>query len=56
MGSKTFAQALTDPVLIGVPFACLGGAASVEVEWFRARKLVDPEPSVTLLSEEPFGG
>ena len=53
-----FSQPLSDPVLIGIPAANLGAgaSASVNVDWFRVRKLVEPEPSVIVDAEEagPF--
>lgn len=50
-----FSQPLVDPVLIGIPACNLdpGKQASVNVAWFRVRKLVEPEPSVTIDAEEP---
>jgi len=54
---QTFAQPVADPVLVGIPFSTdSGGDGWVDIDWFRARKVVDPEPTVTLGSVEtgPF--
>lgn len=53
----TFAQALVDPVMVGIPACTLNSAqGTVSVDWFRARKLVAAEPSTQVLAEEagPF--
>lgn len=54
----TFGQPLIDPVLVGIPACNLdtGSDATVVVDWFRVRKLVAAEPSVTVDAEEkgPF--
>jgi hypothetical protein len=44
---------LTDPVMLGVPFANIsGGSGSVDTDWIRIRKRVSPEPTVQLGAEE----
>ncbi len=49
-----FSTELSDPLLVGIPLATReqSGDGFVEVEWFRVRRLVDPEPSVELSGEE----
>jgi len=52
-----FTEQLSDPVLVGIPFATNGGGEGwVDIDWFRLRTFVSPEPAVELGSEEtaPF--
>lgn len=55
LGAETsFSGVLPDAVLIGIPLANLsGGKGWVEVDWFRARLLLEPEPELSEQPEEP---
>jgi len=55
LGSETqFTGSLPDSLLIGIPLANMSSSKGfVEVDWFRARTLVEPEPAVTEQLEEP---
>jgi len=53
----TFAQALVDPILVGIPACNMNsGTGTVTTQWMRVRKLVENEPIVTMIGEEvgPF--
>jgi len=54
LGSQiSFSGGLSDPVRLGVHLAGLSSSSHwVEVDWFKVRKYVDPEPSASLGSEE----
>ncbi|MCK6587794.1 MAG: DUF2341 domain-containing protein [Polyangiaceae bacterium] len=49
----TFGTALSPSVLVGIPVCNIHGSdVTVSVDWFRVRRLVNPEPTVALLPEE----
>ncbi|MFZ0965746.1 MAG: DUF2341 domain-containing protein [Candidatus Bathyarchaeia archaeon] len=54
LGSQiSFSGGLSDPVRLGIHLAGLSSSTHwVEVDWFKVRKYVDPEPSTSLDSEE----
>jgi hypothetical protein len=56
LGSQiSFSSGLSNPVRLGIHLAGLSSSAHwVEVDWFKVRKYVDPEPSVSVGSEEPY--
>lgn len=44
---------MTDPVLVGIPIANIsGGSGHVDVDWFRVREAVLPEPKAVMGEEE----
>jgi hypothetical protein len=50
----TFLAPLSPTILVGIPVANVSpGSVTVTVDWFRIRRLVDPEPKASLLPEEP---
>jgi hypothetical protein len=49
----TFVTPLSETVLVGIPVCnLLADDVTVSVDWFRVRRLIDPEPTTTLLPEE----
>jgi hypothetical protein len=49
----TFLAPLSPTILVGIPVANVSpGSVTVTVDWFRIRRLVDPEPKASLLPEE----
>lgn len=50
----TFGTALSPAILVGIPVANIHASdVTVSVDWFRVRRLVSPEPTTSLLPEEP---
>lgn len=49
-------EPLDDPVLVGIPFSNSDNTAPgwVDVDWFRARLAIQPEPTVTVGDEQPM--
>ena len=56
LGSQiSFSGGLSDPVRLGINLSGLSSSSHwVEVDWFKVRKYVDPEPSTSLGSEESY--
>lgn len=56
LGSEiSFSGGLFEPVRLGIHLAGISGSSHwVEVDWFRVRKYVDPEPSTYAGSEKPY--
>lgn len=53
LGGTVLVNALTEPVLVGIPASNASTTADgwVEIDYFRMRKLVDPEPAVAVGGE-----
>ena len=46
---NTFTEALVDPVFVGIPLSTFNEADGwVETEWFRLRRIVEPEPTTSV--------
>jgi len=56
LGSQiSFSGGLSDPVRLGIHLAGLSSSSHwVEVDWFKVRKYVDPEPSTSVGSEKSY--
>jgi hypothetical protein len=52
--TRTVTDSFVDPVLVGIPFnnADLGTAGWIEVDWFRLRRTMPAEPTVTVGDEQ----